>query len=307
MGRLSGKQLTLRKLSGREERFILLAIDQRLPFYQLYRLVAPARPGLSREALAREVVQFKALVMKALGFLSTGVLLDPFHGEAALGRFLLGVELLLTLEDYRFCDTMERFCLRRAISRLGVRSTVRAGTQGVKLLVWYRLDALGSVRRGLREGVRKVGQACHYEGHHEGLGFIIVLAILPHPLISVVGETEVPSELWEEVLRGFAGPEFGVDLYKLPSVEGMLVLFRRTLLAPWIPLSGGREAKAFPCVLEAALAWRARGFLAERAFWWEARSTYPDWASVQAGLERAKKSLKEAVDLFSTLYPLGVA
>lgn len=301
MGRLSGKQLTLRKLSGRKERLVLLAMDQRLPFYQLYQLVAPARPGLSREALAREVVQFKALVMKALGFLSTGVLLDPFHGEVALGRFLLGAELLLTLEDYRFSNTMERFCFRRAISRLGVRSTVRAGTQGIKLLVWYRLDALGSVRRGLREGVRKVGQACH----REGLGF--VLAILPHTLLGVVGEAEVPSELWGEVLRGFAGPEFGVDLYKLLYVEGMLVLFRRTLLAPWIPLSGGREAKAFPRVLEAALVWRARGFLAERAFWWEARSTYPDWASVQAGLEGAKKSLKEAVDLLSTLYPLGVA
>lgn len=270
MGRLSGKQLALRRLSGREERLVLLAMDQRLPFYQLYRLVAPARPGLSQEALAREVVQFKALAMKALGFLSAGMLLDSFRGEAALDMFLWGVEILLTLGDDRFCDALKRCRMSRAISRFGVCSTVRAGTQGVKLLVWYRLDALGSVRRGQREGVREVGQTCH----HERLGFIIVLAILPHPLIGVVGETEVPLELWEEVLRGFAGPEFGVDLYKLPSVEGMLFLFCRTLLAPWIPLSGGREAKAFPCMLEAALAWRARGFLAERAFWWEARSTY---------------------------------
>jgi tagatose 1,6-diphosphate aldolase len=289
-----GKRLALRRLSDGKGRFALLAADQRPPLYQL---VSAARPGISREALGEEVARLKALVVEVLGPLATGVLLDPLHGGLALDRLPRQAGLLLTLEDHRFRETPEGFRLSRPIPRWGVGSAARVGADGVKLLIWYRPDAPEEVRRHQLHLVRRVGQACNRWGQ------AFILEVLPYPL---PGEDKPPA-LWEEMLRDFADPGLGVDLYKLPYVPGMPSRFSQVLPAPWVLLSGGRDARSFLLALEEALASGARGFLAGRAFWLEALSAYPDWASVREGLEASRSVMKQAVELLAALSPEGVA
>jgi tagatose 1,6-diphosphate aldolase len=291
-----GKMISLKRISDGQGRFALLAVDQRPP---LYNLVAERRPGWPQALVWEEVRRLKAMVVRALGDLVTGVLLDPLYGQEAVQVLPKGVGLLLTLEDHRFREDALGFRLSRVIPRWGVSAAVRSGADALKLLVWYRPDAPPQVRAHQVDLVRRVGRVAWKYGRS------LVLEILPYPRLDASTEVE---GLWEGILRDFSNPRLGVDLYKLPYVPRVVRKFSEVLPAPWVLLSGGLSAEDFLESLEASLDAGARGFLAGRAFWLEALKAYPDLGEVGEGLERTRAHVEKAKKLLlKKLPPGGVA
>jgi len=290
-----GKAISLKRISDGEGRFALLAVDQRPP---LYKLVAERRSAWPEASIWQEVRRLKALVVRVLGNLVTGILLDPLYGKEAVLALPQGVGLILTLEDHRFRENALGFRLSRVIPRWGVSAAVRSGGDALKLLVWYRPDAPPEVRAHQVGLVRRVGRVARKYGRP------LVLEILPYPRLDVSTEAE---ELWEGILRDFSDPRLGVDLYKLPYVPRVVRRFSDVLPAPWVVLSGGLSAEGFLEALEASLDAGARGFLAGRAFWLEALKAYPDLGKVEEGLQRSRTYVERARKLLLEKLPTGGA
>ena len=169
----------------------------------------------------------------------------------------------------------------------------------VKLLAWYRPDAGDAVLEHQHRLVREVGAACR---EHD-IPFIFEL--LTYPFTTGPGSmrdyVEDPAKQPQRVVdsvRAFAGPEYGVDIFKLESpipapdlpepgsaaAAGAQAWFDQLGQAcagtPWVMLSAGASMQGFKRALSYALRAGASGFLAGRAVWWEALSHFPDEARV---------------------------
>jgi tagatose 1,6-diphosphate aldolase len=106
-----------------------------------------------------------------------------------------------------------------------------------------------------------------------------------------------------ETVRRFAGPEYGIDIFKLesplpakalpdpdgPEAARAQAWFDRLGAAcgrPWVMLSAGATADDFTKVLTYAYRAGANGYLAGRAIWWAAMQAYPNVDAVGAALLR---------------------
>lgn len=304
----AGKHWGLRRLSGADGRFRMLAVDQRPPIFQL---IAQAR-GIALDAVPfDEVCAIKRVLVEALAPHVDAALLDPnFAYPAAIDVLPPRTGLILTLEDHRVEETPAGR-RSRSIPSWDVGRIKRLGADGVKVLVWYRPDAGEAVLAHQHDYVREVGAAC---AAHD---IPFILELLVYPFQGSAGDhadyAEDPAKqarLVIESVRRFAEPGFGVDLFKLecplPAASlaeagtkaAFAALAEATAGRPWVMLSAGAPPDRFARVLELAYDAGASGFLAGRAIWWRAMQDWPD-------AERCRARLRdEAVPYLTSLSAL---
>ncbi len=293
----AGKLWGMRRLADAAGRFKMLAVDQRPP---IENLIAERR-GLD-SAPYEDVCAFKALLVEELAPLASASLLDPhFAYPAAVHLVPPSGGLLLTLEDSIFEDTAEG---RRSseIDNWSVEQIKRAGGDAVKVLAWYRPDAGEGVREHQHELVQRIGDACR----RYDLPFVFELLVYPflgRPAHTVDYVEDVAKRAEDVVasVEAFAGPEYGVDLFKLESplpapavpdraaddgsVQAAFDAVGRAAGRPWVMLSAGATKEAFGRVLEYAYAAGASGYLAGRAIWWDACQVFPDLEAMRGRLK----------------------
>jgi tagatose 1,6-diphosphate aldolase len=282
----------------------MLAVDQRPPIKQLI----AERRGVD-VAPYDDVCGVKAMLVEELASRCSAVLLDPHYAYPAAVHLVSPAQgLLLTLEDSRF-DEDDGGRRSSSIDHWSVAKIKRAGGDAVKVLAWYRPDASARVREHQQEYVAGVGAACR----RYDIPFVFELLVYPLPGAS--GYTrdyvEQPGKRAEDVLESvaaFAGPEFGVDLFKLESpwpaaevpdpdsdlvagssldrVRAQFEELGRLADRPWVMLSAGATKAQFRRVLHFAYDAGASGYLAGRAIWWDAFQRFPDWDAMRVDLAR---------------------
>lgn len=297
-----GKRWGLRRLANADGFFSMVAIDQRPP---IEHLVAKAR-GIPRDQVAfADIALSKRWLAQGLAPHAGALLVDPNYAYPAVADLLQPQRgLLLTLEDHRFEDT-PRGRKSRSIADWSVAKIRRLGADAVKVLAWYRPDASDEVLEHQHRYVREVGRQCR----EEDIAFIFELLTYPFPQgpDSLRDYVEDPAKAPQRVVdsvKAFAGPEYGVDLFKLespipaPAVPEPAAADGAATQAwfdamgaacagtPWVMLSAGASMADFERVLGYALRAGASGFLAGRAVWSEAMSHFPDEAAVAAALRR---------------------
>jgi tagatose 1,6-diphosphate aldolase len=298
----AGKLWGLRRLADTGGRFKMLAVDQRPPIKNL----VSERRGLD-VALYDDVCGVKAMLVEELAGHCSAVLLDPHYAYPAAVHLVSPAQgLVLTLEDSLF-DEDEGGRRSTSIDEWGVAKIKRIGGDAVKVLAWYRPDASAAVLEHQHEYVAAVGAACRR------FDIPFVFELLVYPMLGTAGHTrdyvEQPGKRAEDVIASvaaFAGPEYGVDLFKLESpwpaadvpdpealdVDGTAVDRLRSDFAelgrqagrPWVMLSAGATKEQFRRVRHFAYGAGASGYLAGRAIWWEAFQRFPDWNAMRAAL-----------------------
>ncbi|MBL8830913.1 MAG: tagatose 1,6-diphosphate aldolase [Rhodospirillales bacterium] len=296
----AGKLRGIRRLAGPDGRFKMVAIDQRPPLLKgLAPKLAPRAPGYA------DLAEVKTLLASKLAADGSAILVDPDYGYSlAQGVIPADRGMLITLEDFNFEDTPggRKTGVMKGWS---VGKIKRMGADGVKLLLWYRPDAAKDVVAHQQKLVRDVGDACRkYD-------LPLLLELLVYPFKGADGHTTDYTEdsrkypeLVLQSLRDFAGPEYGVDIYKLesPLVAGDLPdpakdspetraaqaqfdAIGKIIDRPWVMLSAGASMDVFRRVLTYAYRAGANGYLAGRAIWWPAFELFPDRAAMAAKLD----------------------
>lgn len=299
-----GKLWGLRRLADAGGRFKMLAVDQRPPIKNLI----SDRHGLE-VAPYDDVCAVKAMLVEELAGHCSAVLLDPHYAyPAAIHRVSPVQGLVLTLEDSLF-DEDEGGRRSKSIDDWSVAKIKRAGGDAVKVLAWYRPDASTAVLQHQHEYVAGVGAACRrYD-------IPFVFELLTYPMLGTSEHTtdyvEQSGKRVEHVLESvstFAGPEFGVDLFKLESpwpaadlpdpdsrdgddsavdrARADFAELGRLAGRPWVMLSAGATKEQFRRVLHFAYGAGASGYLAGRAIWWDAFQRFPDQDAMRSELAR---------------------
>ena len=299
-----GKLWGLRRLADGGGRFKMLAVDQRPPIKNL----VSERRGLDA-APYDDVCRVKAMLVEELAGHCSAVLLDPHYAYPAAVHLVSPAQgLVLTLEDSVFAED-EGGRRSSSIDEWSAAKIKRAGGDAVKVLAWYRPDASAAVLEHQHEYVAGVGAACRR------FDIPFVFELLVYPMLGTSGHTtdyvEQPGKRAEDVLESvaaFAGPEYGVDLFKLESpwpavdvpdpdatdvddsaVDRVRTHFEelgRLAGRPWVMLSAGATKEQFRRVLQFAYDAGASGYLAGRAIWWDAFQRFPDWDAMRAELAR---------------------
>jgi tagatose 1,6-diphosphate aldolase len=304
--RTIGKNRGLARLADADGHFLMVALDQRPP---LFEVIAQAR-GITRDQVAyADVTAAKRLLVEVLAPHCSSMLFDPnFAVPAAIDLLPSRCGLIMTLEEHRVEETLGGR-KSRAIANWSVEKIRAMGGDAVKVLAWYRPDADAAVNEHQKRFVRQIGEDC---ARHD---IPYVLELLVYPFLGSAGHTadyvESPRKLPAlviESVREFARPEYGVDLLKLESplaanglpprdggtasqaaqrefdAIGEICAKRRI---PWVLLSGGAASEWFERVLDYAYAAGAGGFLAGRTIWLDAvRKHFPDRGAVAASLKQ---------------------
>jgi tagatose 1,6-diphosphate aldolase len=256
------------------------------------------------EAPYDDVAGFKLMLVEELQAESSAMLLDP-HFALPRGLSLLSPTkgMIVTLEDSIFAET-EGGRLSAEIDHWSVEKIKRAGGDAVKVLAWYRPDAGAAVREKQKDFAKRIGEACaKYD-----IPYLFELLVYPLP-----GEANQTKDYVEmtakhadhvlESVRAFAGPEFGIDVFKLESpvpakdvpglagenaaaVQKLFDEMGRLAARPWVMLSAGAGMAEFHRVLEHAYAAGASGYLAGRAIWLTPFKHFPDWDALRSGLRQ---------------------
>jgi tagatose 1,6-diphosphate aldolase len=293
-----GKLWGMRRMADAGGRFKMTAVDQRPP------IKAPiARHYGLAEAPYDDVARFKALLIETLQAQSSAMLLDPHYAIPRGLQFLSPQKgLIVTLEDSLFRETPEGR-LSAEIDDWSVEKIRRMGADAVKVLAWYRQDAGETVRQQQRDFVARVGEACRR------FDIPFLFELLVYPLANDAHQTrdyvEMRAKKSDDVLRSveeFAGPDHGVDVFKLESpinaddvpasgeegfdkARAVFDEMGRLAGRPWVMLSAGAGKAAFRNILVHAYGAGAAGYLAGRAIWLDAFSRFPDWEAMRTGLE----------------------
>ncbi len=296
----AGKFRALRRLSDPQGRFKMMAADQRPP------IIKAIEQKLGAGAASYERVgAVKRSLVKALGPVSSAVLIDPDYGYSPSFDVIPPAQgLLLTLENFAFAETPGGR-KTAAMADWSVAKIKKAGADGVKLLLWYRPDCDAEVRAHQHALVQAVGDACR---EHD-IAFLLELLVFPFAgaadhTTDYIEHKEKRPELVLQSVRDFASPLYGVDIFKLESplaaahlpdpdqggadVAAAQDLFTRMgalIDRPWVMLSAGAGMEEFRRVLHYAFNAGASGFLAGRAIWWKAfQEHYPDLSAMEAAL-----------------------
>ncbi|TFL19945.1 tagatose 1,6-diphosphate aldolase [Jannaschia formosa] len=289
-----GKQLGLRRMSDPSGRFKMTAVDQRPP------IKAPIAEARGGEAPWEDVAAVKTALLEALQPASTAMLLDPHyaipHGWRA---FDPRKGLIVTLEDSLFRETGQGR-LSAEIDDWSVGKIKRMGGDAVKVLAWFRPDVSAEVRVAQEDFVRRTGDLC------ARLDIPFLFELLVHPVDSDAEQTsdytEMATKHSDHVLKSvehFAGPDYGVDVFKLESpvpakgiaagdasVQALFDEMGGLAGRPWVMLSAGAGKDDFATVLDYAYAAGASGYLAGRAIWLDAFREWPDMEAMRRGLQR---------------------
>jgi tagatose 1,6-diphosphate aldolase len=292
MGVTPGKLWGLRRLSDEGGRWKMVAIDQRTPVFG---------PIAERRGTAtppfEDVARVKSILARHLAPRASAILIDPIYGyEVSIAEIPARRGLMIAYEH------------SESDSSAGGRKTVpipgwtmghikRIGGDAAKVLAWYRADAPEEVRRHQESFVEEAGRLC------AEADLVMLLEVLVYPL---PGESQEAFAAKREALvldsvRPFLDPKFGVDIYKLEppgSVRGVpdpdgpdagrlqaaYDRMVRDLPRPWVLLSAGAGGEDFERSLRYAYRAGASGYLAGRAFWWDAFQRFPDFDAMEASL-----------------------
>ncbi len=292
MNLTAGKQWGLRRMADERGIFKMTAVDQRPP------IKGPIAEYLGvNEAPWDQVARFKGLLVETLQGKSTAMLLDPHYAiPHAIGKLSPGKGLIVTLEDSLFKDTTGGR-LSANIDDWSVGKIKRMGGDAVKVLAWYRPDAGSDVTRQQQDYVKRIGEDC------ARFDIPFLFELLVYPLASDAHQTqeyiEMKGKKSDHVLASveeFAKSDYGVDVFKLESpvnaedadgsreVQALFDEMGALAGRPWVMLSAGAGKSQFKKVLGHAFAAGASGFLAGRAIWLDAFSTYPDWEKIEHDL-----------------------
>ena len=299
-----GKQLGLRRMSDAGGRFKMTAVDQRPP------IKGPIAAQNGGVAPWDDVARVKTMLLEALQPASTAMLLDPHyaipHGWRA---FDPRKGLVVTLEDSLFVETGQGR-LSSEIDGWSVNKVKRMGGDAVKVLAWYRPDISEDVAAKQRDFVKRTAEAC------ARFDIPFLFELLVHPVETDAEQTgdytEMATKHSDHVLasvEAFAGPDYGVDVFKLESpvpakgitpgdasVQGLFEEMGRLAARPWVMLSAGAGKADFRAVLDYAYAAGASGFLAGRAIWLDAFGHYPDWGAMEEALEHDATPYMDALN-----------
>ena len=258
----------LDQCSSAGRRFTILAIDHR---QNLRRDLRPADPAA---VTGDELIDFKRSVVRTLGPIATGVLLDPEFGAGqaiADGSLPGSVGLVTALEitGYEGPPTDRR---TRLLPDWSPERARRLGASAAKLLVYYHPDAAGAATQ--EELVRSVAIACH---DVDLPLFLEPLTFSPRAGDPLAGEARRRAVI--ETARRLSAT--GVDVMKIEfpydsSVDNEIRWqdacqeLSANLAVPWILLSGGVDPVTFGRQVEVACAAGASGVAAGRAIWAEA-------------------------------------
>ncbi len=201
------------RLADGAGRFKMLAVDQRPP---IKNLIAQRRD--TDDASYEDVCAFKAMLVEELAPHASAALLDPhFALPAAIHLASPGRGLLLTLEDSVFEETPTG---RRSspIDDWSVEKIKRAGGDAVKVLAWYRPDASPDILEHQHELALTIGEACR----RFDIPYVFELLVYPFPgaaahTTDYVEDTAKRADDVVASVAAFAGPEYGIDLFKLES------------------------------------------------------------------------------------------
>lgn len=255
---------TVSKLGMRNGGFAMLALDQRESLRQMM------EKGQGKKILDEEIVTFKKTALEIFGEYPSAVLIDIDFGLEALRETSAQQPAVILAVDDLIHSADGKLTATRLSSAGVVQAIDSANPDALKfLLLWSeaqspqeRLDLAGSFV-----------EFCKSHG-------------LPSVLESIVRAKDAPT--WsdpdaavEAMLK--AASEFSAleaDLYKceVPG-HGLFDAQKTTSISreiteligsPWVVLSNGVSADAFPSAVKAACAGGASGFLAGRAIWADA-------------------------------------
>ncbi|MEL6371285.1 MAG: tagatose 1,6-diphosphate aldolase [Pseudomonadota bacterium] len=313
----AGKLWGMRRMADAEGRFKMTAVDQRPPIKNPIK----EKLGLD-EAPWAHVADFKKMLIEELQAESSAMLLDPHYAYPhGISVYSPTKGLIVTLEDSVFEETPEGR-ISSEIDDWSVEKIKRVGGDAVKVLTWYRPDALAALCQQQQDFTARIGEACaKYDIPY-------VFELLVYPLASDSEQTtdyvEMKSkkpDLVIESVRTFADPKFGVDLFKVESplaasdvpgtdgdgASGAQAYFEALGEAagrPWVMLSAGAGKADFKNILTHAYAAGASGYLAGRAIWLDAFQHFPDWDQIRTGLKgdaaAYMKSLNDLTDEYAT-------
>jgi tagatose 1,6-diphosphate aldolase len=310
-----GKIRGLRRLSNGAGHFTAVALDQRPPIAQ----ILAVRLGITADQVSFcDMMAAKRLIVETLGARASAMLFDPNYAlPAAMAYLPAHTGLMVTLEDHRFRDTPGGR-LSHSIPDWSVDKIKRAGSDGVKVLAWYRPDAAPEVLAHQQAYVRQVGDECR---RHD---IAYVLELLTYPFqkpggVTPIQATEIRAQQVIDSLCEFAKPEYGVDLFKLesplpgsslPATDGRgsyeaaqkwfteIGRICQEAGVPWVMLSAGVTPAQFLRVMQYAYTAGANGFLAGRAIWAEALQHFPDLAACREVLcTQGLQTLQSLTDL----------
>jgi len=269
-------ELTTGKLRGLAQcataggTFAMLALDHR---GNLRRALNPAQPD---SVSWQDMVDFKCDVTRALAPHTSGVLLDPEIGGAAViaaGALPGTAGLLMAVEATGYAgETTER--VSRVLPGWSVGKIRRMGASGVKLLLYYHPEAQEAAAQ--ENLVREVAEACRQ--------FDLPLFLEPlsfsidsnHPKLTSAQKKDVVLEtarrltpLGIDILKA----EFPLDAGTVRderSWQEACAALDTASEVPWVLLSAGVDFDTYMRQVRVACDAGASGVLAGRAIWKEA-------------------------------------
>jgi tagatose 1,6-diphosphate aldolase len=265
VGRIRG----IRACASARGTFGVLALDHR---QNLRKELLPADPSAVTFA---QMVDFKRAVVRELGSVATGVLLDPEIGAAQClvdGSLPAGCGLLVAVEATGY-DGPSSARVSRILDGWSVAKAKRMGASAAKLLIYYHPDAVNAADQ--ERLVAEVAAACAVADlplFIEPLSFSIDPAVArltgEARRVVVVETARRLSALGGDILKA----EFPYD----PGVtdegrwrEACAELDGASRL-PWVLLSGGVDDATFAAQVRVACASGASGVLVGRSVWAEA-------------------------------------
>lgn len=265
VGRIRG----IRACASARGTFGVLALDHR---QNLRKELRPADPG---SVTFDEMVAFKRAVVRELGSVATGVLLDPEIGAAQClvdGSLPAGCGLLVAIEATGY-DGPSTARVSRILDGWSVAKAKRMGASAAKLLVYYHPDAVNAAdQEGLVARVAAECRSADLPLFIEPLSFSIepdVPRLTGEARRAVVIETAHRlTALGGDILKAEFPYDPGVtDEGRWQDACAELDAASRL---PWVLLSGGVDDARFAAQVAVACRSGASGVLVGRSVWAEA-------------------------------------
>ncbi len=274
------KRAALERLANANGIIGALAIDQR---GALQRMLAQGGQALGADG----VVHFKELISQELTPYASSILLDPEFGLPAAKVRAEGAGLLLAYEKTGY-DASEPGRFPDLIDDVSVLRIQAAGSDAVKLLLYYDVDEDAGINERKQAFVERVGSECWAED----IPFFLELLTYDAKLEDVTGPDYAvlkPHKV-NEAMREFSKSAYKVDVLKVEvpvnmnfvegfsqgevvySREAAMKAFQEQVQATYLPfifLSAGVSAKLFQDTLRFAKEAGSdfNGVLCGRATW----------------------------------------
>ncbi|WP_024707268.1 tagatose 1,6-diphosphate aldolase [Martelella sp. AD-3] len=297
-----GKYWGMRRLSGADSRFRILAMDQTGPIVNPIKAIR----GLD-QAPFEDVAAVKRMLARHLAPHASAVLIDPPLGYAASIRDIPAEKGLLIANEWATWEVTDTGRKSSSIPGWDPALIRRIGGDAVKVNLWYRADVSADVRAHQLAYLDAMKTASRLND----IPFVLEFLVYPLPGESAAAFARRRVEL---VSGSFTDEEVmnpdGVDLYKLeppiptfdvPDPDGPHALaaqaafdrMARHVHRPWVLLSGGASPEDFLRLLTFAYRAGASGYLAGRAIWAGAFSRFPDLAAMERSMREEAPQFME--------------